>query len=165
MDLVIKVTTPPPSKKEWIEPDPETRRNWTSIFETIVNWFCLSNSIRTNHNLDIRFPDFTIRFEGKKLRYLAPPFRSVASLVFKAYNIATTHLGKYPIKSTPGITIISNPQIESYEQPRYCIELNKSNTDYKITTGTIFTFHVEDAISIEVNHNFLSFAIISILEW
>ena len=129
MRLVILAKTEPPPKSVWADPDQTARGEWSEIYEGVTNWFCFSNGLRKNHDLDIIIGSKTLHIRGEHIRYLAPPLRSAASLIWHGYN-----------KKQVGISLTDNLNIEAYQEPYYTF--SEYNDTFKVTEinedGTLF---------------------------
>ena len=60
--------------------------------------------------------------EGQRIRYLDPSFRSIASLIWKAYLIGQQLPPRHQKESSPGINVDTYEQSESYVKPIYHLE-------------------------------------------
>ena len=136
LTLILKSDHPPLDKQFWHHPDAETRKNWSRIYESITSWFCSSNDFRKQYNCVIIINEFNIIFNGAELRYLAPNLRSVASLVTKAYNLASKLEQGQRKSSTPGIYVERGIDYILVE-PVYQVLLGKNIADTVPSSGTI----------------------------
>lgn len=108
--LYIFVDSPPPSKQQWTTTS-RSKDKWKTIFEIVANFFCLSNGFRHENTLYIFFisKQQQIKLDGEKIRYLSPNSRSVASLLWKAYQLMKNEFTEWT-ESTPGVYVKILPQ-------------------------------------------------------
>ena len=148
--LVINAKTAPPEKLKWHSPNIKDRKEWSNIFETVTNWFCLSHGFRKDLRLSIIVNDITITINGEYVRYLEPSMRSAASLISKAYNTGLELRDGEMKRSTPGIEIRGTGIVE-YTKPYYHIKLDQIEyLSNKPDGGTIFLSPIEDSKPLNV---------------
>ncbi|MHA2248708.1 MAG: hypothetical protein ACXAD7_00025 [Candidatus Kariarchaeaceae archaeon] len=159
MLLVLNAYSPPPQKKYWVTENAEDRGEWIDIFESIVSWFCMSHGFRKNLNAEILVSDLEINLQGENLRYLAPSLRSVASLVYKAYQLGLKLSPNKIAESTPGVTVRNQP-LKQYPKPWYHCDFNSVKSLQIISEGTLFNEIHENSKPISVPASTLAQAIV-----
>lgn len=171
MYLVLSEKTPPPEKRDWHNPDPSSRGDWNSIFETITAWFCSSHDFNKEDTLLIETNIGVIEFQGENLRYLGPSLRSAASLVSKAYD-KLKYLSSGRQESTPGIFVYQSISFDILPKPFHKIQLMNSSSESNSlivsenlpSEGTYFTANREDATSYYLPANTIPQAIVWLLQ-
>jgi tRNA pseudouridine-54 N-methylase len=164
MKLVIKATSPPPEKKFWHDPDPTSRGEWSSIYETVTNWFCTSHDFNHHHDLVLIYGDLIIELIGQEIRYLAPPLRSAASLIFKAYQTGQSlEIGERK-QSSPGIYVSYHRGESEFPKPHYYLVMDVDLPSTDKIIGTVFTYPVEAALQYRAPASRLSQAIVWLVQ-
>jgi len=159
MLLVLNAHSPPPQKKYWGTENAKDRGEWIDIFESIVAWFCLSHGFRKDLNAEILVDDLKIYLQGENIRYLAPSLRSVASLIYKAYQLGLKLSPNKAAESTPGITV-RNQSMKQYPKPWYHCDFSLADKFQFISEGTLFNEIQADTIPISVPASTLAQAIV-----
>jgi hypothetical protein len=148
--IVIRAETPPPEKSKWHTSEIKDREEWSNVFETVTNWFCLSHGFRKEHRLRIVVNNISITINGEYVRYLEPSLRSAASLISKAYRIGLELREGEMKRSTPGIEVLRTG-VEDYIKPYYHIQLDQiDNLSRKPKLGTIFLEPFDDSKALRV---------------
>jgi len=145
MQLYIEESLEPPSKSDLS--NIENINVWSEYIEAISSWFCTSNSIRKERTVMIRINEIVIFFEGVNLRYLDPSFRSIGSLLTKAYLYAKKNASFSYQVSSPGI-FYKKANDESIKGT-YLVDLNSKETGFPtLDESSIISFNSE-------NHGFI----------
>lgn len=161
MRLVLKVDTPPPAKEFWHHPDSKMRKDWSTVFEAMVSWFCISNGLRKENDAEIIINNLHVIFNGKELRYFAPSIRSAASLIRKAYQVGQDLGPKTSKESTPGIIVTNVTDLKRFPKPWYHFCFNHLEDSVpQLLEGTIFNTSKPNSVPIQVPAIVLSQAII-----
>lgn len=147
--LYLEVSSPPPPKNLWHDTSKSSRGEWSENYEIITNWFCSSHGFRKQHGCIIDFGDICIEMNGSELRYLAPNMRSIASLIWKAYNVGLSLAPNKRKESTPGILVSKGIEINSPLIKYYCVYEQVEPSDIPIE-GMIVKNISENAIPIKV---------------
>lgn len=120
------------------------------FIKSISDAFFLSNAFRKSLSIyyctSYRAKQYTVIFDGEKLRYLGPSFFSAAHLLLRAVNHIIDPTSKNG-KLTPGLSIVEASfewVIEKHLEDR-CIKVIKTNevsSDHrkKITAANVFLF-------------------------
>jgi len=146
MDLVVSATSPAPSKAAWHDPNPQSRGEWSGIYELVTTWFCSSHDFNKGDNFIILYQNSAVELVGQELKYLGPSLRSAASLLSKAFGLLLRLLrsGSYPSReeSTPGIWVYPECDQITFRTPLYSLQLG-DQASQPPEQGTLFCFDHE----------------------
>jgi len=130
MQLYIEESLEPPTRSDLSKFENIHPNIWTQYNEAIASWFCTSHSIRKERTVLIRIKEILIFLEGKHLRYLDPSYRSIGSLLTKAYLSATKNANFSYQESSPGIQY--KKTYGEQIKVDYCLDLNSSGQVFPI---------------------------------